>query len=141
MITTLDAWLWRHGIDHPSLRVVIRNEILFAALILCAGMLLYAVTVWLFWFGLGAACMAWTLWSLSRFFLRHPLGTYSSALLRVVIVRWLGRLIVLGLLFYVALAHGKAPALALAGGIAASGLCAIASYAQAQRHDSGDVSP
>ncbi|MBE6441058.1 MAG: hypothetical protein E7022_01835 [Desulfovibrio desulfuricans] len=133
MMHGLDAWLWRRGIDHPVIRAVLRNEILLAAAFLLAGGLLYAVTAWFFWFGAGAAIMAWTFWGLARFFLRNSLGEYSSAFLRVVILRWLGRFLVIGALLYLALAVCRAPVFAVAGGLTAAGLCALVSYALAAR--------
>lgn len=94
MFHSIDAWLWRRGIDHPAVRALLRNEILLTALALLGGGLLFAVTPWVFWFGVGLAVMAWTFWCLARFFLRRGLGDYSTAFLRIVIVRWLGRLAV-----------------------------------------------
>ncbi|MBQ9452336.1 MAG: hypothetical protein IJU65_03460 [Desulfovibrio sp.] len=128
MIHGLDAWLWKQGIHHPAIRVVLRNEILFAAVFLLTGALLYAITAWVFWFGVGVSFMVWTFWGLARFFLRHSLGIYSSAFLRIVIVRWLVRFVIMGALLYVALAICKAPVFAIAGGLLAGGMCALLSY-------------
>lgn len=85
MFHSIDAWLWRRGIDHPAVRALLRNEILLTALALLGGGLLFAVTPWVFWFGVGLAVMAWTFWCLARFFLRRGLGDYSTAFLRIVI--------------------------------------------------------
>jgi hypothetical protein len=133
MIHSLDAWLWRRGIDHPAIRVLLRNEILLTAVFLAGGGLAFAVTAWFFWFGVGLAIMAWTFWGLSRFFLRRGLGDYSTAFLRIVIVRWVGRLAIIGALLYWALIVCKAPVFALVGGMAAAGACALASFALATR--------
>ena len=84
MIHALDAWLWRRGISDPTIRLVLRNEILLAAIFLLLGIVLYVVTVWLFWFGMGAALLVWSFWALSRFFLGQSLGEYGTAFLRVV---------------------------------------------------------
>lgn len=133
MIHGLDAWLWRRGIDHPAIRVLLRNEFLLAAVCLLAGGLAFTVTPWFFWFGIGLAIMAWTFWGLARFFLRRGLGDYSTAFLRIVLVRWMGRLIIIGALLYVSLIVCKAPVFAIVGGMAAAGACALASYALAAR--------
>ncbi|MBO4300657.1 MAG: hypothetical protein J5861_03545 [Desulfovibrio sp.] len=139
MIHSLDAWLWRQGIDHPVIRLVLRNEMLFSTLFLVTGVALFAFTSWIFWFGAGAFLLVWTLWALARFFLHRELGDFSSAFLRVVIVRWLARFLIMGVLLYVAIVIFHAPAMALAGGLAAAGLCAVGSYAQAARHLRGGV--
>ena len=143
MIHSLDAWLWRRGIDHPAIRVLLRNEILLAAfgllvggLAACSlliGGLAFTATPWFFWFGVGLTIMAWTFWGLARFFLRKGLGDYSTAFLRIVLVRWVGRLVLVGAVLYVSLIIYKAPVFALVGGMVAAGACALASYALAAR--------
>lgn len=57
---SLDAWLWRRGIDHPAVRVLLRNEILLTVLFLAGGVLFFAATPWFFWFGMGLGIMTWT---------------------------------------------------------------------------------
>lgn len=131
MIRALDGWLWRRGLEHPVIRNVVRNEILLAAVFLIAGALAFRLTSWLFWFGAGATVMAWTFWGLARFFLRRPLGDFSSAFMRVVIMRWLGRLLVTAAFLYAALIVCAAPVLAIAGGLVCASLCALVSYAAA----------
>lgn len=133
MIHSLDSWLWRRGIDHPAIRTLLRNEILLTAAFLLGGGLVFAITPWVFWFGFGLAAMTWIFWGLARFFLRRGLGDYSTAFLRIVIVRWLGRLAVLAAALYLALIQCAAPAQAVAGGMAAAGACALVSYALALR--------
>ena len=58
MIHGLDAWLWRRGIDHPAIRVLLRNEILLAVFCLLAGGLAFTATPWFLWFGVGLTIMA-----------------------------------------------------------------------------------
>jgi len=77
--------------------------------------------------------MAWTFWGLARFFLRKGLGDYSTAFLRIVLVRWVGRLVLVGAVIYVSLIIYKAPVFALVGGMIAAGACALVSYALAAR--------
>ena len=122
MIHSLDAWLWRRGLDHPAVRVMVRNEILIAAAVLLAGVLTFTVLPWIFWFGVGLAIMAWTFWGLARFFLRRGLGDYSTAFLRIVIIRWLGRLVLVGGILYISLIVYQAPVFALVGGMLAGAL-------------------
>lgn len=110
-----------------------RNEILLAACSLLIGGLAFTATPWFFWFGVGLTIMAWTFWGLARFFLRKGLGDYSTAFLRIVLVRWMGRLVIIGALLYVSLIVYQAPVFAIVGGMAASGACALASYALAAR--------
>ena len=133
MIHSLDAWLWRRGLDHPAVRVMVRNELLLAAAFLLVGALSFTVMPWIFWFGVGLGIMAWTFWGLARFFLRRGLGDYSTAFLRIVIIRWFGRLAVVGGILYISLITYQAPAFALVGGMLAGGMCALVSFALAAR--------
>ena len=133
MIHSLDAWLWRRGIDHPAVRVMVRNEILLTVLVLLLGAALFAVAPWVLWFGVGLAIMAWTFWGLARFFLRRGLGDYSTAFLRIVLIRWVGRLVLVGGILYVSLIIYQAPVFALVGGMLAGGMCALVSFALAAR--------
>ena len=96
MTHSLDAWLWRRGIGHPVIRPLVRNELLLTALFLLGGGAAFSATPWFFWFGVGLGIMTLTFWSLARFFLRAGLGEYSTAFLRVVLLRWGGRLLLLG---------------------------------------------
>ena len=129
----LDAWLWRHGIGHPVIRPLVRNQILLAGLSLLAGVLLLPRTDWMLWFGVGATVMALTFWSLARFFLRRGLGEYSSALLWLVLLRWLARLALLTALLYLGLVVYRAPAGAILGGVTAGAVTALCSFALASR--------
>lgn len=133
MIHSLDAWLWRRGIDHPAVRAMVRNEILLTALVLLLGAALFTVAPWVFWFGVGLAIMAWTFWGLARFFLRRGLGDYSTAFLRIVLIRWVGRLVLVGGILYTSLIIYQAPVFALVGGMLAGGMCALVSFALAAR--------
>ncbi|MFT4300635.1 MAG: hypothetical protein QM579_02670, partial [Desulfovibrio sp.] len=85
------------------------------------------------WFGVGLAIMAWTFWGLARFFLRRGLGDYSTAFLRIVLIRWLGRLVLMGGILYISLIIYQAPVFALVGGMLAGGMCALVSFAFAAR--------
>ncbi|MBQ3059126.1 MAG: hypothetical protein IJA79_06820 [Desulfovibrio sp.] len=129
----LDAWLWRRGIGHPVVRPLVRNEILLAGLSLLVGVLLLPQTNWMIWFGAGVTVMALTFWSLARFFLRRGLGEYSSALLWLVLLRWLARLALLAGLLYTGLVLCKAPPAAILGGVTAGAVTALGSFALASR--------
>ena len=95
LLKDIDNWLWRRGISHPVILPLVRNLILFTGICLGMGGVGYAHMPGLFWFGVGAAMITWTFWGLARFFLRQPLGEYSTAFLRVVLLRWGVRLAVL----------------------------------------------
>lgn len=125
----LDGFLWHKDISHPIIRPLLRNEIIACASCLLAGAACYAVWPEIFWFGAGILCMAWIFWSWARFFLRLPLGNYSAAFLRAVLLRFGLRLLLLALLLYFALAVCSAPAGAILAGLAAGGVLALASYA------------
>ena len=124
LLKDIDNWLWRRGISHPVILPLVRNGM---------GGVGYAHMPGLFRFGVGAAMITWTFWGLARFFLRQPLGEYSTAFLRVVLLRWGGRLAVLAVVTYVALAVCGAPLTALLGGLAAATALALITYAWASR--------
>ena len=133
LLKDIDNWLWRRGISHPVILPLVRNLILFTGICLGMGGVGYAHMPGLFWFGVGAAMITWTFWGLARCFLRQPLGEYSTAFLRVVLLRWGGRLAVLAVVTYVALAVCGAPLTALLGGLAAATALALITYAWASR--------
>ena len=133
LLKDIDNWLWRRGISHPVILPLVRNLILFTGICLGMGGVGYAHMPGLFWFGVGAAMITWTFWGLARFFLRQPLGEYCTAFLRVVLLRWGGRLAVLAVVTYVALAVCGAPLTALLGGLAAATALALITYAWASR--------
>ena len=78
--------------------------------------------------------MTLTFWSLARFFLRAGLGEYSTAFLRVVLLRWGGRLLLLTGLLYLALIVCKAPVTAILGGLTAGAATALITFAVASRN-------
>lgn len=134
MTHSLDAWLWRRGIGHPVIRPLVRNELLLTALFLLGGGAAFSATPWFFWFGVGLGIMTLTFWSLARFFLRAGLGEYSTAFLRVVLLRWSGRLLLLAGLLYWALIVCKAPVTAILGGLTAGAATALITFAVASRN-------
>ena len=99
--------------------------------------MIFAVTPWFFWFGVGLGLMAMTFWSLARFFLRVGLGEYSTAFLRVVLLRWGGRLLLLAGLLYLALIVWQAPVTAILGGLTAGVVTALLTFAVASRETRG----
>ena len=111
MTHSLDAWLWRRGIGHPVIRPLVRNELLLTALFLLGGGAAFSATPWFFWF-----------------------GEYSTAFLRVVLLRWGGRLLLLGGLLYWALIVCKAPVTAILGGLTAGAATALITFAVASRN-------
>lgn len=126
---SLDVFLWRRGIGHPVIRPLLRNLLFASALCLVPGAALYGLWPWLFWFGAGILCLGWLFWGWARFFSRFSPGEYGSAFLRVIIFRFLGRLMLIAVLLYIALVLCAAPPGAiLAGMICGTGL-ALATFA------------
>jgi hypothetical protein len=118
---------------HPTVGPLLRNMLLLSLLCLAAGGAVFALTSWLFWFAVGMCLMALIFFGLSRFFLRSGLGDYSTAFLRIVLLRWGGRLLVLAGLLYLALVVCKAPPDAILGGFTAGAVTALLTYATAAR--------
>ncbi len=129
VVHALDSWLWRRGIQHPVIRVLLRNELLAGALALLVGGMLFVVTPWIFWFGVGLALMTQVFWGLAHFFLRGRLTTYTTALLLAALLKATLRLLVTAGVLFVALVVCAAPPLAVIAGIAGSMALAVFSYA------------
>ena len=129
MAYTLDAWLWRQGIVHPGIMPVVRNEILLTAtFLLFGGCLACSGSWWFFWFGAGSGVMTLTMFSLARFFLRTGIGAYTGSLLVAVLWRWLGRLLLLACMLYVAFAVCEAPVTAILSGLTCAIVMAFATF-------------
>ncbi|MDR2573146.1 MAG: hypothetical protein LBC94_02175 [Desulfovibrio sp.] len=133
----LDARLWRRGLWHPAIGPLLRNMLLLSLVCLVAGGAFFVLTPWLLWFGVGMCLMTFIFFGLARFFLRSGLGDYSTAFLRVVLLRWGGRLFILAGLLYVALIVCKAPPSALLGGFTAGAVTALLTYATAAGRSQG----
>ncbi|MDR3362278.1 MAG: hypothetical protein LBO64_05520 [Desulfovibrio sp.] len=125
----LDAWLCRRGIGHPVVLPVVRNELLLTFFFLLGGGLVFSLTTWFFWFGVGAGVMAMTFWGLARFFLRAGFAGYTFGLLFSVLLRWGARLVMLGAVLYVALVICKAQPSAILGGLTAGVVAAFVTFA------------
>ena len=116
----LDGWLKRRGIGHPLILPVVRNQILLTLCIFFVGSAAAMVeSMWGIWMGAGFAAMTFVVFSWARFFLKAPLGAYSTAFLRAVLFRFLLRLAILAFGLFAAVVWGKAPPLALLAGVAA----------------------
>ena len=129
----VDAWLWRQGMGHPVVMPLIRNELLLVGFLLPLGVALFFFTAWFFWFAFGVAIMAATVYNLSSFLLKTRLDVFSGALLMQVLFRWMTRLLVISVLVYLALVKWRAPATALAGGVAGATIVALVTFAQKSR--------
>lgn len=134
IVHAVDAWLWRQGLRDPVVMPVVRNELLLAGILLLLGGAVFFLSTWPFWFAFGLAIMAVTVYSLASFFLRAPLDAYSKSLLMSVLARWLGRLLVTGVLVYLALIEWRASPSALVGGVAVATAVALITYAAQTRH-------
>lgn len=128
-----DVWLRRCGIAHAVITPVVRNVLLLALVMLLLGAAAWHWHTWPLWIGAGAAMSAWIFWGLARFFLRRPLGEYSTAFLRVVLLRFGARMLVLAVAVYVALVECAAPPFALVGGLTAGFAVALVTFATASR--------
>jgi hypothetical protein len=133
LVHALDACLWRRGVQHPQIRLVVRNVIVAALAGLLAGAACFYWTPAVFWFGVGLALLAQVFWGLAHFFLRTNLLEYTTALLMVALLRATGRLLLTGVVLYVALVWCRAPVWALLGGLVANTAVALGSYGLAGR--------
>lgn len=130
-----DAWLCRRGIAHPVITPVVRNSLLLTLVLLAGGLALWVWSPLLFWAGTGSAMATWIFWGLARFFLRRPLGEYSSAFLRVVLLRFGARMLLLALAAYLALVEFAASPFALVGGLTLGLVVALITFTVASRQE------
>jgi hypothetical protein len=118
---------------HPAIGPLLRNMLLLSMLCLAAGGAAFVLTPWPFWFAVGVCLMALIFFGLSRFFLRSGPGVYSTAFLRMVLLRWGGRLLASAGLLYLALTVCKAPPGAILGGFTTGAVTALLTYAAVTR--------
>ena len=130
LIHRLDALLWQRGFHRPEVRLVMRNEALFAVPLLLLGICLLPLTSWLVWFAAGALLVAWNFYGLARFIQGLSLSAYSQTLLIGMLVRSNLRLVLSALFLYGALVWFEASVWAVVAGITgAMGLLAVTAFA------------
>lgn len=135
MTDSLDAGLRRLGLDHPVITPTLRNACCVALLLLAAGSVVWPHARWPFWFGAGTAMSAWLLGGWARFFLRRPLGDFSTALLRVVFLRFGAHLVVPAAVLYFAIVECAASPVALLAGLTLGLFVALATFAAVSRRE------
>lgn len=124
----LDGLLWKKGISHGVIRPLLRNQILLAGALILLGGIIFIVWSWLFWAGCGFAVMTWILYSWAAFFLRADIGSYNAAFLRIVILRFGIRLLLLAVLLYIALRFFSAPAGAILVGLVTGTILGLVNF-------------
>ncbi len=132
----LDGFLWHKDISHPVIRPVLRNQILGSGFCLLAGVAVYVVFPWLFWFGAGCACMTWIFWNWARFFLSQPVQDFGSMFLRS-ISRFGLRYLLLAVALYFSLTLFHALVSALLAGLAAGAALALITCARVMKQSGG----
>ena len=112
----LDGWIRGRGITHPLIVPILRNQLLILLVLFFAASAFATESLMGVWFCAGFAIITFVLYSWAQFFSKVNLGTYSNAFLRVVLLRFTLRLLVLAFAIYglIVLAHAS-PMLLLAG--------------------------
>jgi len=128
IIGSLDNWLTGHGVDHPYIRPVIRNQILLTLIVLAIGLAASFATMWILWAAAGIAVMTFIICSWTHYFLKTRLDGTVSMRLPGVILRFFLRLVFLTICLYAALIWGKASPVALAFGVAAGTFAPFLSF-------------
>lgn len=135
MTDSLDAGLRRLGLDHPAITPALRNACCVTLLLLTAGSVAWPYAGWPFWLGAGAAMSVWLLGGWARFFLKNPLGDFSMALLRVVLLRFGAHLVVPAAMVYFAIVECAASPVALLAGLTLGLFVALATFAAVSRRE------
>jgi len=139
LIHRLDTLLWQRGFHRPEVRLVMRNEALFALSLFILGICLLPLTTWLLWCAAGALLIAWNFYGLARFIQGLSLSAPSRTLLPGLLLRSHLRLVFSALFLYVVLIWLEASVWAVTAGITgAMGLLAVTALAwlagQRKRH-------
>lgn len=134
-LDALDAWLRRMGVAHPVITPAARNACCLALLLLAAGCVAWPQARWPFWLGVGAVMAVWLLGGWARFFLRRPLGAFSTALIRVVLLRFGLHLIVPAAALWFVIVECAASPVALLAGLTLGLFVALATFAAVSRRE------
>lgn len=127
----VDIWLWRRGIQDPTLRGILRWQILVVALSLATGICLWGWNVelaeWWSWCGAGAALAAWNFYALIKFVQKTISKGWNKAALWGLLFHTHVKLLFTGILLYSAFVCLHAPLSALLTGMTAlvTGIVAI----------------
>lgn len=112
----LDDFLRRHGITHPVIVPILRNQILILLALFFIATAFATESLTGIWFCSGFAVMTYILYSWAKFFSLSRLDDFGSTFFRAVILRFTLRLFVLAAGIYALLIVAKAnPMLFLAG--------------------------
>ena len=68
IIGSLDNWLTSHGVDHPYIRPVIRNQVLLTLIVFVIGLAAAFASPWILWADAGIAVMTVIICSWTRYF-------------------------------------------------------------------------
>ena len=83
IIGSLDNWLTSHGVDHPYIRPVIRNQVLLTLIVFVIGLAAAFASPWILWADAGIAVMTVIICSWTHYFLktreRCPCGCPASS--------------------------------------------------------------
>ena len=86
IIGSLDNWLTSHGVDHPYIRPVIRNQVLLTLIVFVIGLAAAFASPWILWADAGIAVMTVIICSWTRYFLKTKLeGTVSMRMPGVIL--------------------------------------------------------
>lgn len=118
IIGSLDNWLTSHGVDHPYIRPVIRNQVLLTLIVFVIGLAAAFASPWILWADAGIAVMTVIICSWTHSFLKTKLEGTVSMRMPGVILRFFLRLVFLTICLYAALIWGKASPVALVFGVA-----------------------
>lgn len=105
----IERFLYKKGFTDAPLRAIILAQLALVCASLVSGLILLYFSAWPICFFLGAALICLNFWSMSRFIFEHMPGGYSKTFLQGQIFRFMGRVILTGVVLGLALYFGASP--------------------------------
>lgn len=124
----IERFLYKKGFTYAPLRAIILAQFALVCASLFFGLVVLYFSVWPICFFLGAALISYNFWSMSRFVLEHLPGGYSKSFLQGQIFRFLGRIIISGIVLGLAFYWGASPwplALGMIACLAVTGIVGV----------------
>ena len=118
--TRLESRLYARGFRRPELRQMVLSQFWMSAGITLLGILLLPLSSWLAFAAVGSILAGVNFYHLAKSMQDMVTMRFTSALLMAVLFRFLGRLLMSGLVLYICITLVNAPVVALLVGLTAA---------------------
>ncbi len=114
----IERRLYAKGFRQPEIRAILRMQILLCGASTLAGVLAIQASLWPIGFAVGVNLATYSVFSLARFLQRAILQGFSRQMLTELLLRFYGRLFVVGIILYGLMTMSDVPSSALVAGLA-----------------------